>query len=1507
MSKNRWKILLILPLMIMLIITVAGAVNRNKISYYPRIWVGNPNYYPGDTVQLNLQLEISCESGKSVTLPYEVKLYRIDRKAIEKAKEIKDFPRVPVRTLKGEAYFKADQRTWRNIEKKESLNGLETGYYHVELLMGDRKGDAVFHISRAGLTVKNCGEDLLIYAQDKKTGEPLPGYEMALKTPRMFSMIGETNEFGLLELNLDRRLLYKDKDSQFSEFLLVGYNDNDLVICESNHYKLAPTFKAYIYTDRPIYRPGQEVHFSGVLREQKLDKLTPIAEEKVKVLINEPRGGKLLEKELETDEFGGVTDTITLGEEPPLGTYYIYITHNGSTQYGHFDVEEYRKPEYEVTVKPEKQFVLQGETTKAEVEAKYYFGAPVADTEFTYTITETRFYPYYSYFWWEEYTPFYYGGETLKSGKGRTDADGRAVIGFEARKVKYDARYNIRVNMVDESRRQVSGSGSLTATVGEYYLQMRADKYFYSPADQVRLDVTSKDYNGKPRAEKVDIEISRSVWSRGKGYSKSVVHKETIETNEEGKGVLTFVSDRVGYFNVTASSTDSKGNVITTHASFYCAKETSESWYQASSLEIKPDKSFYEYGDTVKLMITNPHQGVNALACVEGDWIYETRKIRFDSPVQIMEFTARPEYAPNVYVTVSFWKEQKFYRHTQKIIIPAKDKFLKVNLRCNKAKFEPREVAVYSVETLDHNGNPVSAEIGMGVVDESIYAIKPDETPDIQKFFWGNKANRVSTNSSFLSWYEADRFAGGAVVNSPEAAPAPKASLSKNERATAEEEGLVQPEFVRELFEDTCYFDAEIITNHMGEATVAVTLPDNLTTWRATVRAATKKTEVGQAANKIVVSKDLLVRLITPRFLTERDHSIITGLVHNYLDTPVTAHVSLAAEGVELKSPEKAKVDIEPNGKARVEWKVIARKAGEAKFTLKALTTKKSDAMALTIPVLPHGVKTVEAKAGSTEDKLVLDLSLPKKARKYSAVLKLNLSPSLAGTLINALEYLAQYPYGCVEQTMSRFIPNAVVQASLKEFDLRNTKLEKELPLMMKKGFDRIYDYHHSDGGWGWWKNDQSHPFMTAYVVYGLALAKKAGYKVDDEVMKSGIEWLRKNYDSQKDLNTKAYMLFALSEADVNEKAKLAILFDNYGKMDNYSRAILAVSLHRAGQKKKAQAVLQSLSKTVTEISTAAFWKGKGARSWTDNPVETTAYVVKAYLLIDPDNPLIEKAVRYLTISRRGYGWYSTKDTAAAVLALMDYVRKTRELNAEFNSVLTVNGGKVKEVNFTRADIAGGGVTVEIPGDKLREGENKIMVEKKGAGRAYLSAALTYFTREDRIKAAFNGLKVKREYFLVQKIDEEKKADKEKSSKPGSRGRRPVRPRRVTEKLIPLDSTKMMVVKPQDVIQVNITLETDTDSEYVIIEDMKPAGCEAEESESNTRYWNWWYAQREYRDEKVVFFATHLWHGKQVLTYRLRAETPGTYRVLPTDAALMYLPEVGGHGNEFILKVENEK
>ncbi|MGH7451888.1 MAG: hypothetical protein ACRENG_11110, partial [bacterium] len=548
---------------------------------------------------------------------------------------------------------------------------------------------------------------------------------------------------------------------------------------------------------------------------------------------------------------------------------------------------------------------------------------------------------------------------------------------------------------------------------------------------------------------------------------------------------------------------------------------------------------------------------------------------------------------------------------------------------------------------------------------------------------------------------------------------------------------------------------------------------------------------------------------------------------------------------------------------------------------------------------------------------------IPNEANPATAELFVSVSPSLAATLLTALEDLAGYPYGCVEQTMSRFLPTAVVAYTAKKLNL-NLKLQlmNELPKMIDKGLKALYNYQHADGGWGWWESDATHPYMTAYVVYGLALAKQAGHKISDEVLADGANSLARQLVRAKlsnkeisglgngegayefiDATTQAYMLYALQtaqKAGVKVDAALDAQLAKLQKADinDYARSLLAMVSYGQNKTDLANQLATQIENNCIETGTACSWGGKSWHyNWQDDYVETTAFAVKSLVQVKYGSSRINSGIRYLLTQKRGNAWRSTKDTAMIIFALVDYLEKSKELDPNYKVKIYLNDKLVFEKQMTKNEALMPEQSIRLNGGNLRLGGNRIRIEKDGPGKFYSTFRSVYYAAGENLKASTTGFSVRRDYY---KLTREQTADGIQYAK------------------TPFTGT----LRSGDEVLVKVTVTSNTDYEYFMLEDPLPAGVEVIKDESSYNIIGesayrgpreqeyesegesgYWYAAKEIRDEKVAFFATRLPAGRHDFMYLLRAQIPGDYHVMPVTANLMYYPEYQGNGNEARVRI----
>jgi hypothetical protein len=629
-----------------------------------------------------------------------------------------------------------------------------------------------------------------------------------------------------------------------------------------------------------------------------------------------------------------------------------------------------------------------------------------------------------------------------------------------------------------------------------------------------------------------------------------------------------------------------------------------------------------------------------------------------------------------------------------------------------------------------------------------------------------------------------------------------------------------------------------------------------------------------------------------------------------------------------------------PAGKdERYDFHILAVEASQVSVKLMAVTDDDSDTLLKRLEVMEWGSDKMVARASGMRapGKMELVLDLPEERRKDTTEFVLALEPSVAGVVLQSMPYLLHYPYGCVEQTMSRFLPAAMVARTLKDLGISLSDIPKlkdqatladpagmahgspqtwenapiyddeELDKIIKSGLKRLYSFQHADGGWAWWKEGPSDPYMTAYVVSGLWEAQKAGYNVNNVVVDSGMRYLERQYKkmhkntekkvgwSKLDAGSRhlmTYMAYVLSLDGRIKFGEFEGIYEHREALTHYGASLLALALDNAGEKDKAKLAVENLADVAwadDANGTVSFkFEAKNWWSWYNNRIETVAWALRAFTQVSPQHKYGAYFARWLANNREGNRWFSTRDTALAVLALTDYMRAHDEFSPDYEVKVKVNGKQVLAYHQTKENIFSGKGRVFMRGDEIKGKDVEVEVETTGEGAIYANAFLSYFTKEKVIEGAGNEIFVERYYYRLEEVKKKEKTWYGEVTKIDYK----------RHELKPGDA-----VQSGDMVEVKIMIEAKSDYEYLVFEDYKPAGFEPLELKSGGIFQHgaWW--NREMRDEKVVNFLYSLEQGKQAITYKLRAEIPGEFRVLPHKAYAMYAPRIKAISDSWTISV----
>jgi uncharacterized protein YfaS (alpha-2-macroglobulin family) len=1368
---------------------------------------------------------------------------------------------------------------WANQEVPLGLR--EKGVYMVEASNGTLRAYTIVMVTDLVMTSKVGRGQILTYITDRGNGQPVEGAEVTMMANGEAKAAAKTSADGIVEFPLGER--------KPEEVRLVARRGSDVAASVHAGYAFQSTedrWTSYIYTDRPIYRPGHTVHFKGIFRVRTPDgyKLPDVLELPVK--IEDSTGKEVFAKRMILNTNGTLNGEFTLPANAALGYYFLQFQAGERLLSDSFEVEEYKKPEYEVHVQPNVSRVLQGGSVTATVEAKYYFGEPVIDATVKYSVYRD---PYWFPFWYQdedeepsadEFSEFGGYGDEVSQGEGTLDANGKLNIKVPIPVSEYnrDHRYRIEARVTDAARREITGSGSVVATFGSFALFAEPERYFYSPGSMAAVKVEARDYDNRPVATAIRAELLR--WDRRDPKDTEVVATGTGSVLANGSGRVELrLPAGGGQFRIRVTARTPEGRMVEDIAYLWVSGSMSRSFDEEDArhdLEIIPDKKSYKAGETAHLMVATGQPNSAVLVTVEGRDLRSHRVLRspegtvtFDLPI-----TAKDE--PGVFVSARYMRDGSLYQGSKLVRVPPDGHKLNVAVSTDKPQYKPGDTATYNVSVTDVNGKPVPrTEVSLGVVDEAIYAIRRDPAAEMLREFFGNEYNQVVTEDSLNYYFSGE--AGTRRMQLAQLRPPTKLAQLKPERP--------QLPKVRKAFPDTAFWTADLVTDAQGKAKAKVALPDSLTTWRATARGITPDTKVGNTTAKNITRKNLILRFSMPRFFVRGDEMVISALVHNYLESAQSTQVSMQFKGLEVIGGDTKTVTIEPKSEARVDWRVRASQVGMAKITGRALGSQESDALEMEIPVNAPGVKLSESKGGSllAGSSSSFDLTFPSKVEAGSRRIALRVSPSIAGALFGAVEYLTTFPYGCVEQTMSSFVPNIVVQQTVRDLNLKADLDQARLREKIGDGLDRLYAFQHQDGGWGWWETDESHPFMTAYVVAGLVQAQASSTSVRFDVLDRGAKWLEKELarDTRLAPDLAAYMVYALANRAASRSgqpgptALLDRVYGNRTRLSPYGLALLGLAFE-AVKDPRVDEMATLLERAVHEEGEQAWWPAERDEMLdfnVDATPEATAFAARFLSHQKPASSLLPKAAAWLMNHRNeGYWWSSTKQTAMVIYGLADYLKVTKELNPTFTAKVSING---REVLSKRFDTALGVNESELVIDEagLQQGQNQLQVTTDGAGRLYYSARAEYFSSDERLerKGAIS-LNVLRDYFRLV---------------PARQGER------IVYDLDPLNGP----LQSGDTIAVRLTV-TGSAWSYLLIEDPIPSGTEfiARDDKFDIRnrpsWWGYYFTRREMHDDRMATFEREFPAGQQSYFYLLKVVNPGQFYASPARVQPMYQPSV---------------
>jgi alpha-2-macroglobulin len=1314
-----------------------------------------------------------------------------------------------------------------------------------------------------------------------------------------------------------------------------------------------PAQFAYIYTDRPIYRPGDTVHYRGIVRDPNYGRytLSQLTDAGVRVEYSsffEP-GQQLEEVRLQLDEYGAFAGDFLIPEDATLGQYQISLVMDGPSMARSFTVAEYRRPEFLVTLTPEMTQTVRGDSVDVVVEARYFFGAPASDLALEWVVRELSYRlpwsgpPYYSFtdedyfYYFGGWESDYYGNYVTES-SGRTDAQGRFTITLPAgllADVEDGGRVvTVEATVRDVSEFPVSATTQVIFHAADRYVGITPANYLSQVGEEAAVQVITVDWNGEPLANQQvevifyerDYELVRETrpgyWPGDRWEPVDTeVSRVRVETGRDGSAEASFVPELGGTYRALATVGDDEGRSHRSSTLFWVASHEFVSWQnntETRRMDLTPDQPSYEVGDTARILVQSPFPGpVRAWLTVERGTLIEQQLVTLASNSEVIDVPITNALAPNAFVTIVAIQGAGGEQFADirlgiaELIVPPDQFALDVILTPQSESLGPGDTVRYDIQVTRATGQPVRANLSLALVDLAVLTLQEDNAPPILEAFYQRQPYRSMAGSGLFVSGEgleidvpAEIFGMGGGGGGPDMAQNLSLLLDEEEEAG-----------VRRDFPDTAYWRASITTDSDGSATVDIPLPDTLTTWRLHAKAVTTETEVGQASVDIVTSLPLLLRPVTPRFFTVNDIVQVGAIVNNNTQQSLDVTVTLRASGLEIQGSSSQEVTVPAGAQRLVRWPVTVLDVAAADLTFRAEGGGYSDATKpgfgegpdRLVPVYRYDAEDLVGTSGmlSEAGQRVEAFLLPPEINTRQGSIDVQMTASLAGALLQGVDHLNDarvLDQSCAHGVVSQFLPNLAIVRAFRDLGLEPPELDVNADDLIERSIRRLAQLQMSGGGWGWCYSRQADSYLTAYVLYGLYHAGAEGYDLAGIDVQSALRQLTiRDADSLATswgTNRQAWFLYVRALWDAAGVEDLDDLVEVQRELlDPYARAYLAMAYNRVDRNNAhQQALLSDLANEAVISASGAHWENSD-EDWRNlsTDIRGTAVVIAALAELDPNHAMATQAVRWLMAARQAGHWPTPFETTWSLIALTDWMAATGELDAAFNYELRANRAELGQGNFDR-DNATRVDRYSVPLAAVPEdGPNFLIFERgEGPGRLYYTAHMDAFINAESVDAVNRGFMVERAYFDAGCDPEE-------------------------QTCLPLTT-----IAAGQRVRVELTIITPHDRTFVRVEDPLPAGAYALDPALETSaisrggtvvrtdrinyyygYWGWWYFNRiEYRDDRVVFYSNFLPAGTYQYSYTLETPIPGEYQVRPAVAYEEFFPEVFGRSAGMAFDIE---
>lgn len=1263
--------------------------------------------------------------------------------------------------------------------------------------------------------------------------------------------------------------------------------------------------QALIFSERPVYKPGDTVHLKGIVRDWRENHPRIPNGAKATLRVTDALDRRILNRALTISDVGSFTEDVALPTSG-LGTYSAELVMDGDKDDApavgtlSFEVQDYTPNAFEIKIPPAPKSI--GEVKlEMPITAQYYMGKKLSEAQMTWSLdaSDNGFEPAgFGAFDFCDAIRNYSLNEKLDrvshfsdQGKGDLDKTGQAIVASTIplnTKAPQPRLAHLLCEITDVDQQTVSQSADFTIHSSDFYLGIRRTKDVVHEGEPLPVDVVAVRTDGTPMPQPVEavVRLTRVDWQTNRvetaGYSSEYrneprfefVSQTAIQTlmpvKAGGKWTLapeekgpSITAGKPGLYLVEAVAKDAAGHevVTTTSINVYGAGETGWDYRNQYQIELAPDKEEYLSGQTARILVKTPIAG-EALVTVEREKVSRSFVTHLTGNAPTVDVPLVETDAPNVFISVTMlrgaadspkkFKAPEYRVGYCKLKVSRPDAKLAVYVRPDAPSYRPGDQVTVGAQVLDFAGHPVAnAEVTLYAVDEGVLSLMGYTTPDPLTYFNQERGLAVTTGLTLPTLLSED----------------PENRSFGNKGYLVGGGGEDASDALRKNFVACALWNANLRTDAEGRVSSKFTAPDSLTRYRVIGVVQTQRDQFGSAESAFEINKPVMFEPALPRFANVGDKLTLRGVLHNLTDTDGEVDVQVEFDGTVATPGAPQHVKLPARGSVPVDFPVAFQQPGQAvwkwsaKFSGGELAYQ--DAVQTTLNVgYPVPVLREVHILQTHEQQVNLLAGMSPELLDGVGTVRVSLTNTRAIELREALDRVLHYPYGCVEQTTSSTLPWISMHGFQGVFPAMK-KTDAQIADAVNHGVDRLLSMQTSSGGLSYWPGETEPLFWgSAYGGFGLAMARRAGFPVPqepfDKLCKYLSEQLRGAGEDRYDLHYRAggpsdrcLALFALAVAGHPEPGYHKILFERRKDLSTENRALLALAIAESDGPKEMIDELLDPKQEVRQPDDDWFWSGS----------RETAMRLLAWNRRDPKSPEVGRLVAELLGGRNGGHWMTTQGNCWSLLALSDYLQNTEKADRDVTGTLNwqgrtqpiaVNGERpLNVVDYTlRKESAAQPMQLSNPDGKTLFAE--VVLESRPANIVQ--------PRQDQ------GYSIRRRYAKVED-----------------------------------DGTLSELKEPRvgDRVLVTLDVEVRRPANFIVVDDPLPAVLEAinpafksQETRAGEKLGQPWMSDHsELREDRALFFADHIRSGDYTIRYLARVRASGTATAPSAKIEEMYHPE----------------